>query len=152
MTSFSFDSDHKASEEIITNDGFFPDVAIAVFQESYRLPLDYSVEVIKRELIMSIAHTNRELKEWREGVSVERLKEVDKENVIDGEHVLSHFYLSAVFSHAKAELLNNFATMQRDEGTKNALEDNPRIRRSLKRDYFKAMSFFKDTGLDVELI
>lgn len=151
MGSFSFDGSNEVSTEVITNNGFFPDVSIAIFQQSYRLPLDYSVDVIKRELIMSIAHTNKELSEWRESQTVSTLAEVDGYNEIDGEHLLTHFYLSAVYSHAKAELINNFSTMQRDEGTKNTLEDSPRIRRALKRDFNKALSFF-DIGIYAELI
>ena len=152
MGSYSFDSGNKESTEIIINDGFFPDVSIATFQNSYRLPLDYSVDVIKRELIMSIAYTNKELAEWRKPQTVFTLAEVEPSNRINNEHLLSHFYLSAVYSHAKAELINNFSTMQGDEGTKNTLEDSPKVRKSLKRDFKKALTFFTDAGLDAELI
>lgn len=151
MGSFSFEGVNEVSTESITNDGFFPDVSIATFQQSYRLPLDYSVDVIKRELIMSIAYTNKELSEWRELKEVATLTEVEGYKEINGEHLLTHFYLSAVYSHCKAELINNFSTMQRDEGTKNTLEDSPRIRRALKRDFTKALSFF-DVGIYAELI
>jgi hypothetical protein len=151
MGSFSFEGSNEVSTESITNDGFFPAVSIAIFQQSYRLPLDYSVDVITRELIMSIAHTNKELSEWRETQAMATLAEVDADKSINGEHLLTHFYLSAVYSHAKAELINNFSTMQRDEGTKNTLEDSPRIRSALKRDFNKALSFF-DIGIYASLI
>lgn len=152
MGSFSFEGGNKLSTESITNDGFFPAVSIAIFQQSYRLPLDYSVDVIKRELIMSIAYTNKELAEWRESQAVATLAEVEPSNNINDEHLLTHFYLSAVYSHAKAELINNFSTMQGDEGTKNTLEDSPKIRKALKRDFSKALTFFTDAGLEVDLI
>lgn len=151
MGSFSFDNGNEISTENITNDGFFPEVSIAVFQQSYRLPLDYSIDVMKRELVMSIAYTNKELSAWRESQTVGTLAEVEPNSKINDEHLLTYFYLSAVYSHAKAELINNFATMQRDEGTKNTLEDSPGIRRALKRDFNKALEFF-DIGIYAELI
>ena len=152
MGSFSLGSSNTVSNETIINDGFYPDVSVATCQESYRLPLDYSIDVIKRQLVMSIAYTNRELNEWRALQTVATLTEVEPENKINNQHLLSYFYLSAVYSHTKSELIENFSTMQRDETSKNTLEDSPKVRKMLKRDFNQALSFFTQAGLEVELI
>ncbi|MEY8240002.1 MAG: head completion/stabilization protein [Cycloclasticus sp.] len=96
----------KVSESIETlqNNGFFPDVSIADFQNQFYQVSGVDNDKVKYQLIQSIIEINTRLKTLKEKTELTTLAETDNETVA-GKNVLESVYFRAVFSHAKAKLL-----------------------------------------------
>lgn len=114
---------NATSTTIVQNDGWWPDLSVATFQQRYRLPRDYAEIVLVDGLQIAMAWANAQLAEWRathpEALSLE---EVDSPQ-LGGEPVALIHYRRAVFSYAKAYLLQQFPTInRRDAASNDALE------------------------------
>lgn len=99
--------------DIITHDGFWPDVAIAEFQQQRAIPLQIPQEMIKSALVAAMQSVSLEL------VNVEArykaagiLQAADiSGSRINGENEAQILFKKAVHARAKAELLPEFNTL-----------------------------------------
>ncbi len=100
----------------VQNDGFWPDLMIDELLSQYRIPSEYADDVVRQGLLLSMLHVNESL------LPVEAaLKAMDYCNLMqyarDMEHPVNDVYPSetrykhAVFSRAKAFLLQQFNTL-----------------------------------------
>lgn len=98
------------AEQDIVNDGWFPNVKPADFRASMRADMTVTAERSRDALITAILSVNRELTAWKvEQVTAGKasLEAVDAA-AIDGKKAKVHLYLVAVFSHAKAQLVERY--------------------------------------------
>lgn len=97
-------------ETDIGNDGFFPDVKASEFRQTMRQDKTVTAERMRESLINSISSVNRQLAPWK-ALQVEAgmatLAAVDPSE-IGGKPVKVHYYLRAVYSLAKAELIERY--------------------------------------------
>ncbi len=53
-------------EQMIENDGFWPDLSVAEFQKGYRLPAEYLVDMLAADLTMAMVEVNADLAELKQ--------------------------------------------------------------------------------------
>lgn len=121
-------------DTVITNDGFYPDVALAEFQRAYRVPAEYKSEVIEHHMRLAIADCNTILavkkRSWlAEGKTY--LAEVD-DTEIGGKNAVEEQYLRAVYCQAMGLLVRAFATLNRREQAENVAKESD----DTEQDYF----------------
>lgn len=128
----------KPMEGVLVNDGFFPDLALLEFQETYRIRSAYREATIKQKVQHAIFSVNRLLNErkayWLGELLDDYLDDNDliiatdppARNLSDvpclmlGElHEYTELYKRAVFSLAKAELMRVFDGMNRHDRADN---------------------------------
>jgi len=110
----------------ISNDGFFPDLNLGEFQKVYRVPAEYTQDLVEQKLRLSISDCNLQLAvqkvDWiQQGVT----KLEDMDTAIGGFPVMVEQYKSAVYSRAKGLLLMEFPTFNRREQAENEAKESP---------------------------
>lgn len=108
----------------IPNDGFWPDLELAEFQASYRLPAEYLPEMMVEGLTLAMGEVNLDLAkrkaEWQD-MGYKYLEGSGME--------LESFYLAsyrrAAYCRAKSFLLQQFATVNRRESAENLGKESP---------------------------
>ncbi len=112
-------------EQTITNDGWFPDIALADFQAAYRVPAEFESETLIRHLALAMAWANRQLATWQaaqETTGVTALGNVSAP-AINGESSLVTQYKHAVCCRAKGQLLWEFRPLSQSRSVKSTLDD-----------------------------
>lgn len=106
--------DEPELNDIVTNDGFFPDISIADFQRECRIPPEYSVAQQRNMLISAMAGINIELMSFRARCIDQGYSQIaDVGPQIGGQSAHVSSYFQAVHHRAKASLLVHFATLER---------------------------------------
>lgn len=110
----------------IDNDGFFPDLNLGDLQRVYRIPTEYTPQMIETHLRLAMSDCNSQLAvkrfEWKE-LGFNSLQAVaDQEVGIDVMFVEQ--YKRAVYMRAKGLLLGQFATMNRREQAENLAKES----------------------------
>lgn len=109
----------KASNIVLEGFGFWPDLALAEFQNIYRVPAEYREELVLDHLEIARLWVMQQLASWCRGKIDEGyacLQDIPVNGQPDGALKL---FKRAVFCHAKAILLEQFATLERRESAKN---------------------------------
>lgn len=136
----------------LTNDGFWPDLAMADLMNWMRIPSEYADDTIKRELITAMIEINRQL------LPVQTLLIVNyvslaayctaHSQAIGGAETLISKYQEAVFCYAKAVLLQQFKTMNRKAESENMAKESTETEQYwLERSRQAVLFFFKKFGL-----
>ena len=97
-------------ESDISNDGFFPTVKPVEFRQTMRQDKTVTTERMRESLVNAIASVNRQLNTWKSlqvAAGYPTLADVDP-STIGGASVKKHLYLRAVYSLAKAELIERY--------------------------------------------
>lgn len=104
-------------EEALINDGFWPDLNLADFQQQRNIPLDIDAQTVAQALVTATGEVNEALATVKSGlVSKGHNQAKDVPGVVmAGENLLCSRYKKAVFSRAKADLLGEFASIGRRE-------------------------------------
>ena len=133
---------------IVSGDGWWPDLPVADFQQTYRLPQEYADVLLQDHLELAALWAQRQLEEWRQQREVEG--SADLASVPKG---ALRLYRRAVFCHAKALLLPQFSTVERREAAKNDAKESPETYRQF---YAWAQDAIADilgrTRADIELL
>ncbi len=111
------------STKVLVGDGWYPDIAVADFADSYRLPAEYGEPLLSDHLSLAVLWARKQLVTWRadrEAEGVAKLADISLSGVADGAALL---YKRAVFCHAKALLLGQFATVDRREAARNEAKE-----------------------------
>ncbi|MCY1367195.1 Phage head completion protein (GPL) [compost metagenome] len=102
-------------EHPIGNDGFWPDLDVAEFQRLYRLPAEYLVELLVDGITTAMAEVNQDLarrkRAWQ-AAGITRVESADSQLLPERAMYVAH-YKRAVYCRAKAQLLVQFATVNR---------------------------------------
>ncbi len=114
-------------EQIIENDGFWPDLSVTEFQKGYRLPAEYLVDMLAAELTTAMIEVNTDLAkkkaQWQ-GAGVSSVESADT-TVLPERTFQAAQYKRAVYARAKASLLTQFATVTRRESAENTGKELP---------------------------
>ena len=114
-------------EQIIENDGFWPDLSVTEFQKGYRLPAEYLVDMLVTDLTTALVEVNRDLakckSEWQ-NVGITNVESADP-MVLPERTFQAATYKRAVYCRAKASLLTQFATVNRRESAENIGKELP---------------------------
>ncbi len=108
---------------VLPGDGWYPDIPIADFVDSYRLPAEFGEALLSDHLSLAVLWARRQLAAWRaerEAEGVATLAAISITGVEGGAVLL---YRRAVFCHAKALLLGQFATVDRREAARNEAKE-----------------------------
>jgi len=122
----SFNALTKATTTaVLAGDGWYPEIPVAEFVGNYRLPAEYSEGLVSDHLLLAVMWARKQLATWRaeqEAAGVAKLADVAFSGVDGGAELL---YKRAVYSHAKALLLGQFATVDRREAARNEAKEGP---------------------------
>lgn len=114
-------------EQIIENDGFWPDLSVTEFQKGYRLPAEYLVDMLAAELTTAMIEVNTDLAkkkaQWQ-GAGVLSVESADT-TVLPERTFQAAQYKRAVYARAKASLLTQFATVTRRDSAENTGKELP---------------------------
>lgn len=145
----------KAEE--LENDGFWVDLAMNDLMSWMRIPSEYADDTIKQELIGAMIEINRQLTPIKAVIvsDYETLEDycTAHSETIGGVETLVQKYKEAVFSYAKAVLLQQFKTMNRKEIAENmAKEGQDTEHYWLNRSLNAVLFFFKKFDVDSNAI
>ncbi len=112
--------DDQRVEQVIPNDGFWPNLQLSDFQSEYRLPAEYESEMIVSHILTAIIRTNAQLVRWKAlyQPSYPAMQDVPAYSLGDVK-VTQINYQRAVFCLAKSLLLQQFATVDRRSAAAN---------------------------------
>lgn len=123
--SFSGSIPGKIEGIIANSDSYFPDLDIGIFQKVYRLPAEYSSELLEAELITAMLEVNQDLASARTTWQAAGESALTK--------IKQALYFKAVYNRAKAILLQQFATVASRPAANNTGKEAPeRYRAFLK--------------------
>ncbi|MBO1107893.1 MAG: head completion/stabilization protein [Plesiomonas sp.] len=115
-------------DKTITNDGFWPDVSVAQFQESRSIPPDLSNTTVVEALLAAIAEVNDSLESVKTRFMGKGIAHADQVPgpACDGVNQVVAQYKKAVFARAKADLLGEFASIGRQKSSPGQESDETR--------------------------
>ncbi|MFB9087287.1 head completion/stabilization protein [Erwinia tracheiphila] len=116
---------------MLTNDGFWPDLALDEFQRQRSIPPTIHQDTVKQALLAAVAEINPTLAAF---VSRQQRKGYGSASDLpgpqmDGDNAVMAQYKKAVYARAKADLLGEFAAVSRREDNTN--QDAPQTKASL---------------------
>lgn len=126
------------TDKTIKPNDFWPELALADFQEDYKFPADFALDTVELMIRKSIFEVLKELNpkviEWKDSgfTSIEQVPE--QEILLDTYELVAHFQ-HAVFSLAKAKLFAQLEGMTRRD-TRESLSDEAQK----NMDYWQAES------------
>ena len=97
------------TDTVLGNDGYWPTIKVQEFIDLYRLPAEYKVELITRELLDAMRVINVDLVKARAVLA----KVLNKPSLSEVEPDLIAVYQRAVMSYARTRLVRYFETLNR---------------------------------------
>ena len=112
------------------NDGFWPDLDIGQLMSRYRIPAEYADDTIKWGLTLALVNVNMELEPVKFAIIELGYTTADaymlaNPHDINNDDQLAIIYSHAVYAYAKAQLLQQFNSMNRRENAANAAKEAP---------------------------
>jgi len=152
----------------ITNDGFWIDVAMADLMSKYRIPSEYADDTVKWGLSLAVIRVNEQLDRIKQAIllmpftTFELYMDSNSMPVV-GSELLQVHYEHAVYSRAKAFLLQQFSTMNSRKVAENEAKESEQTEQYwldesaqsiafLMRTFFPAESFVSKSNVHVSLI
>ena len=111
-------------DRTIPNDGFWPDLQLAEFQASYRLPAEYLPELLVEGLTMGMGEVNLDLDLRKAAWQDQGFTSLEGSGMEKEAFYLAS-YRRAAYCRAKAFLLQQFATVNRRESAENLGKEAP---------------------------
>lgn len=110
----------EPTTNIITNDGFYPDLDTAELVSGYAIATEYGAneQLLVNTLITAIGEINSLLSNYKAAnwYQVTKLNDVES-TIIGGKSLIESFYKRAVFCNAKSKLLiSKLSQTHRDKG------------------------------------
>ncbi|MEF1204304.1 head completion/stabilization protein [Photobacterium damselae] len=119
-------------EDIIQNDGFWPDISLSDFVRTCRIPPVYNQEQIRNMLILAITGVNIELESFKQRSMTNGIQSAQRVGaVLEGDSTANIQYKQAVYQRAKACLLVHFATLSRKDEAENLAKESDETRDAL---------------------
>lgn len=118
------------TNEPIPNNGFWPRLIVDELLSRYRIPSEYADDVIRHGLLLSMINVNEALLPAQRAIDVMGYATLesfalDNDDIVDDQRVSIVRYKHAVFSRAKAFLLQQFNTLNRRAQAENAGKEAP---------------------------
>ena len=114
-------------EQIIENDGFWPDLSVSEFQKGYRLPAEFLGDLLTDALSIAMAEVNGDLAKLKSSWLTAGITIVEKADpmLLPERAWKAKLYKRAVYCRAKASALQQFATVTRRESAENTGKEAP---------------------------
>lgn len=114
-------------DQIIENNGFWPNLSLAEYQKAYRLPGEYLSEVLVTQLELAMAEVNQDLSKLATSWQSLGITEVATADplLLEERAFKVKLYKRAVYCRAKATALTDFATITRREVAENTGKEAP---------------------------
>ncbi|WP_152219750.1 head completion/stabilization protein [Pseudomonas sp. SCB32] len=114
-------------DRAIPNDGFWPDLGVADFQTIYRLPAEYLEELLVEGLTTAMGEVNRDLAKRKTAWQAAGITSVENADpqLLPERGFYAAVYKRAVYCRAKAQLLQQFATVNRRAEAANLAKESP---------------------------
>lgn len=128
-------------EAVITNEGFFPDVAPADVRDQYRIRDTVTPARLRKAIVGAIVTVGNQLDAWRDSqlaAGHATLAAVPAPQ-IDGQSRLTILYARAVGSYAKAELVEAYRDIDTTTGGQRQVEELDPSIVELRRDALHAI-------------
>ena len=122
------------TSSFFTNDGFWPDLNLGELMDRYRIPAEYADDTIQWGLTLAVVNVNLELEAVKFALidlgytTAEAYINAHPKPLNDSDAFLIQ-YTMAVFSYAKAYLLQQFNSMNRRANAENAAKEAPETER-----------------------
>jgi hypothetical protein len=140
---------------LIINDGWFPDIDPAMFKDQQRIRDSVTPARMREALIAAILTVRRDLKAWAAGhraAGAAKLEAVEAER-IDNTSELVLLYRRAVFTAAKAELVERYRDIDTTGAGQRKADDLDPSVTELRRDSLHAIRDMLGVGrTTIELI
>lgn len=124
--SFSALTDHT-STATLPGDGWYPELTVAEFQRVYRLPAEYAEALVEDHLGLARLWAVRQLRAWRAEQEAAGFAGLDAVPLHGLTGEATRLFKRAVFCHAKALLLGQFATVERREAAREDAKEGPDV-------------------------
>ena len=123
---FTGNEEQAVAQTIIKNAAFWPDIVLEKFKTQRRIPSEYDDQQQIDSLKLAAAEVNMELMRYELGQQAQGINQLTDTQgpMIDGEPVALTQYMNAVYSRAKAKLLNHFATVNRKPAANNEAKES----------------------------
>lgn len=111
----------------IANDGFWPDLDVAEFQRTYRVPAEYLEELLVEGISLAMGEVNLDLAKRKaawQAVGIDQVEQADP-MLLPERSFFASSYKRAVYCRAKAYLLPQFATIVRRDSAQNLAKESP---------------------------
>ena len=105
--------------------GFWPELEVAELQKIYRLPAEYTGELLVNHLRLARSWAVRLLAAWAAGKQAEGFAAIADVPFAGLPGEALNIFKEAVFCQAKALMLAQFATVDRREAAKNEAKEAP---------------------------
>ncbi|KNC95748.1 head completion/stabilization protein [Trabulsiella odontotermitis] len=114
----------------VTNDGWWPDTDVADFQSQRSIPASIKTETVASALLMAIGEANAELAAYQ---SAQRAKGFSSAKDVTGPSAggvnqLCAQYLKIIFARAKAELMGEITSAEREKANPGQQSEDTRDR------------------------
>lgn len=117
----------------LVNDGFWPDLDVAEFQQGYRMPAEFLEATLIDGIALAMGEVNLDLAgrkcAWQ-NAGIENVETADP-MVLPERTFFAASYKRAVYCRAKAQLLSHFVTFIRRDAAQNLAKDGPESRDQL---------------------
>ncbi|KAE9526103.1 phage head protein [Testudinibacter aquarius] len=145
-------TENAIADEIITNNGFFPDISLLAIRNAMRLDGTVTNERLKSAVIEAMASVNYDLHPFRQRHQGNTLATVEAETV-NGESVLIQRYKRAVYCLTVADLTEQYHSYDAtNSGRKEASEQTPLIGELRRNARFAISDILGEVRLTAELI
>ena len=117
-------------DQVIENNGFWPDLSLAEYQKAYRLPGEYLSETLITHLSIAMGEVNQDLARVEAAIKAAGVTNLEAEaspHTVQGWGYANKvdLYRRAVYCRAKATALTDFATVTRREVAENTGKEAP---------------------------
>lgn len=120
----------KTATTVIYGGGFWPDLEVAEFQALYRMPSEYAESLVADHIELAFIWAVKQLVGWQEKRQEEgflTLADCFLSDLPGLPGKAEKMFKRAVFCHAKALLLEQFATIERREAARHDAREAPEI-------------------------
>ena len=153
----------------IQNDGFWPQLQIGDLLSKYRIPSEYADNITETGLILAMIRVNEALQRVKAHIQADLAFDTFADYLeaistpMATSELLQIHYEHAVFSRAKAHLLQNFKTINRRDVAENEAKEAEQTEKywldesqasvaSLLKQFFPAENFKTTANFHVELL
>jgi hypothetical protein len=134
------------SADVITNDGFWPDISAADFEKRRAVPAEQDPGAITAALLAAASEINLQLTRYQAALIAQGItsaKDAPGIGIQGGNNALLELYLCAVFARAKAAMLPEFASVTMRDAANNLNERSVDAREQLLAESQQAIRAIK---------
>lgn len=145
----------NAPEDILANDGWFPDVSMAAMRNTMRVDGTITDQRLHAALVMAMATINRQLRSFKSDQSAAghaNLAQAGADEILAGQPVWVQLYHRAVLCTAKADLIERYRDFDADHSRANNKDNLPMIDEERRNAQWAVRDILGQTHVVAELI